>query len=124
MIVPFLLACFGAPRFGEADIADTLADAYCERLKECARGEYEAIYFGRADCERQNAVVYDALVASFDDCDYDEAEAEEAWIRLGELSCGDFHDGAYVADYAEIWTGCPAGGGPGGGPTDTGGSGG
>jgi hypothetical protein len=112
MIAALLVGCLGGASFAEEDIAATYADMWCRRLKECARGDYDAIYFGAADCRRQNEVVYDALVASFEECEYHEDEAEEAYDRLGHLSCGDFHDGAYVSDYAEIWTGCPAGAGP------------
>ncbi len=104
-------ACGLGGGFAEDEIAQTLASTYCSRLHDCARGDYEALYFGRNDCERQNTVVYDALVAGFAECEYSEAEAEQAVGHLDQLNCGDFHDVAYAADYAEIWTSCPAGGG-------------
>ncbi len=117
-MILLLAACFGTS-YDEEDISAALADAFCTRQKDCARGTYEAIYFGDADCRRQNGVSYDALVEGFGACDYHIDEAEEAVDRLYDLDCGAFFDGAYIADYSEIWTGCVGGGG-GGGPTASG----
>lgn len=100
-----LAACGGPDRVSRSDFAEFAADAFCERLRECARGDFERAFFGRKDClehfERDFRAMDDAY--RDDDCDYDDEGAGKAMKNLRTMSCKEFYKEEYVDDYDKIW---------------------
>jgi len=101
----FLVAC-GVPADLPRDrYADVAADVYCQRLRECARGQFERAHFGARDCRAGAAMDFEliARAAEADDCGYREAAAGEAVRELRTMSCADFYEEAYVEAFDALW---------------------
>ena len=89
----------------DEDFAFWGAKVVCDKMRECDRGSYEALYFSMADCRASQEV---ELQAQYDwadevDCDYRPKKAGEAYEAILEMSCEDWYEGEWWEDYQEIW---------------------
>lgn len=100
-----LAACADPQRISRDDFPSMAAGAFCDRLKECARGEFDRAYFGKRDCVAHMEVAFRETDEFFDNlgCDYDEEGAARAWQKLQGMSCEDFYEDEYLEDYDKVW---------------------
>ena len=103
-----LVACGAPEEIPKEDFPSAGADVICDRMAECARGQYDAAFFGSADCRAEFERDLGDLVDLNDafDCDYDPREAAAAWIETREMSCEDFYEGEYLTAAEDIWGDC------------------
>jgi hypothetical protein len=92
----------------EEDFGSVAAPIVCDRLKECMRGDFEALYFGMKDCQDEQEVFVDALAEGAEDagCDYDAAGASDALHEIDELNCQDFYEGEWFTSLELVWPDC------------------
>jgi hypothetical protein len=107
-----LVGCGGTD---EERFAQAFSGALCDQLARCAKGDYQADYFGRKDCvysqERVLLGVADERAEA--GCSFDLDEGLEAARDLRDLECGTFYEQAYLQGSFEalsgVWTGCGGG---------------
>ena len=92
----------------EEDFASTAAPIVCDRLRECVRGDYEALFFGMKDCKDEQEVLVESLVEGAADvgCDYEPGGASDALHEIDEMNCQDFYEGEWLASLDLVWPDC------------------
>ena len=84
----------------EADFPDVYADAICDRLAECDKGDYENRYDSDEDCEEQWADGADFWMDAADllGGEYDSEDARDCIRAIRGADCGEFESGDYECD--------------------------
>jgi len=107
-----LLACLTVGDSVEEDaFAQTFAPVFCAKERECRRGLYQSLYYGRRDCittwEGDLSDQVDSLADR--DCGYDASAAAAAFESLRDMTCDDYYEGEELAELvADVWSGCAA----------------
>lgn len=101
-----LLTACGLPHeIPREDYATVAAGVFCDRLRECARGQFDRAHFGRRDCRAGVGIDLELSARAAEDagCVY-RAEAASELIRdLADMSCGAFYEEQYVEGLDAIW---------------------
>jgi hypothetical protein len=110
-VVLGLHACFAPQEIPEDEFAARAAEVMCRRTRECARGDFDTVFYGMGDCVRTLELLYAGVVEgnAEADCDYDPGRAADAWVEVVEMSCEDFYEGAYTEPIDDIWGNCGGG---------------
>ena len=108
LLLVLMAGCASPGEIKEKDFALMSADLYCQRLKECDRGNYMANYYGMADCRSFFEAELENLVDVADDldCDYDDKGAARAWEDLAEMDCESFYEEDYSNSLDKVWDDC------------------
>jgi len=87
-----LLAVLCACTISEDNAPDALASAYCGKARSCERGEFDATWDSRADCEDDVAAGVEAIQDFYDllNCEYLPREAARARSDIRSQSCEEF----------------------------------
>ncbi len=103
-----LMACGAPAEIQEKHFAAQGSGLICDRLKECARGEYLREYYGHSDCAAHWEIVLEDYIDVADDldCDYSSEGAARAYNDLSDMSCENFYEGDYIEDFDKIWDDC------------------
>lgn len=104
----FLAACGLGSEIAREDYAETAAGVWCDRLRECARGEFERAWFGLRDCRAGVAIDLELIARAAEDidCVYRPGAAADAVQALEAMSCDRFYAEEYVEDFDALWD-CP-----------------
>jgi hypothetical protein len=107
-LVALLTACGPPDSIPQGEYAQRVAEVYCERTRECARGAFDANYFGMEDCEEHARRLNASVVEDLDElgCDYDAKKAADLWVKMHDMSCENFYEGEYLEDADEVWGDC------------------
>jgi hypothetical protein len=103
------LATLGCnPSYAEIDrdeFAERSASAWCARLRECSRGEFENVYDDRGDCLDESEDDFEKAWEKLEDrgCDYDEEGAGDYVDQIWDRSCGELYSGELNDDQDLAW---------------------
>lgn len=100
-----LFACGAPTKIDQKDYPKELSAVFCDRIKECARGDFESAYFGMTDCERTWERQFEDFSKEADDadCDYDAKAAADLWSLVQDMSCEKFYEGEYEEESRDVW---------------------
>lgn len=106
-----LVGCGAPTTIPKEDFPAAAADVVCARTRECARGQFDAVYFGLSDCRAEVARDLGELAARMDDldCTYDADEAAIVWTDTRDSTCEDFYEGDWLPATEDIWRDCEGG---------------
>ena len=94
----------------EEQFAAGMADAICDRMRVCDKGQYLDTYFGHGDCRSSQEADLLALIDERDaqGCAFDEEEALDAESDVRDMDCESFYEAVYVdARLVEsVWSDC------------------
>ncbi len=84
---------------------DLAAEVFCDRLQECARGQFDRAHFGMRDCRVGVATDFELIARAAEDeeCAYQGRAASQAVSRLQAMSCKAFYDEEYVEHFDALW---------------------
>jgi hypothetical protein len=106
-VLVLLVGCGAPAQIQQADFAERMASALCDRTHECMRGAFDAQYFDRDDCRSHVEISLRGLVTALDesgaDCVYDATRAGAAYADLLEMSCERVYENAYVESLSAVW---------------------
>lgn len=101
-----LLAACGLPRdIPREEYASVAAGVFCDRLRECARGQFDRAHFGARDCRAGVGIDLELIARAAEDggCTYVAQAASDAVRGLRDMSCKAFYEEQYVEDLDAIW---------------------
>jgi hypothetical protein len=103
LLLFLLLAACGTTKknFGE-----NLTQVNCERLEECAKGDFDTLYTSVDDCVARSD---DTSGCYSDHCDFDRDNANQCLDRVAAADCAEIVDGSAYTDCGQVWTGCDGG---------------
>lgn len=103
-----LIGCGPPASIAQGEFAAEMAAVSCDRLKECARGDFESAYFGMEDCRATVERSLSSLVKDLDDadCDYNANAAGDLWVLVHDMSCEKFYEAEYVDEQNDVWGDC------------------
>ena len=105
----FALASWGCGE-PEERFASGMADAICDRMRVCDKGQYMDAYFGHGDCRASQESDLLALIdeRAAQGCAFDEEEALDAESDVRDMNCESFYEAVYVeARLVEsVWSDC------------------
>ena len=108
ILIAMLLAGCGGELDGleSAEFASSIADVWCQRLKECDRAYYDATYDNRADCLSAEEDIWQETHDYYLDieCQYTDESGATLYNRFRNMTCAELYDQTYLDDYDEIWT--------------------
>lgn len=83
---------FGGGPVDEDNWSEKSATAMCKSMEKCYRAAFEAEYDDVADCVDNQMDLADEYSDYYDDCDFDDGNAQDCLDSINEADCGDFYD--------------------------------
>jgi hypothetical protein len=101
-----LVGCGGnVDQIESSDFSATVSIVWCDRVKECNRSYYDAMYDSRSDCLDRESVTWQETHDYFLDagCQYTPESGATLYNLLQEMSCGDFYNETFLDDFDNVW---------------------
>jgi hypothetical protein len=88
-----------------ADFAATIADIWCQRLKECERSYYDASFDDHDDCVSSEESLWQETHDYYldRDCQYTAESGATLYNQFYAMSCAELYQATYTDDFDEIW---------------------
>ncbi|MFZ5476307.1 MAG: hypothetical protein ACOZNI_05975 [Myxococcota bacterium] len=97
-----VLASCTLPWADEDEYWERFAKATCERTRECSRGYFDSEWSDVEDCTDDLKDQSEDAADYYDDCEFDDEQADECLTQLREASCEElYEDGA--DECARVW---------------------
>jgi len=89
----------------EETLAPRYASAWCSQLERCDRGDFEATYDDREECEADVEGVVEDVQALYEllNCELDQQAATQEIRDLRHASCEEFHEFDWSTDNEDVW---------------------
>ena len=89
------------------NFAGNLTEISCQRLEECAKGAFDALYTSVDDCvARAGGDAETSSDCMSGHCDFDKDNASQCLDRVESADCDEIVDLSAYSDCAEVWTNC------------------
>lgn len=102
-----LIGCQGTVEQVESAVfAETVAGVWCDRLKECDRGYYDANYEKHADClsdEEANWQETHDYYTVMLGCDYTAESGAFLYNEFLEMTCAELYEQTFQDDFDLVW---------------------
>ncbi len=106
IILALVVGCGGSlTEVESADFAATIADIWCQRLKECDRAFYDATFADHTECVSVEEVTWQETHSYYLDreCQYTASSGAQLYNMFYEMTCAELYEGNYTDDYDDVW---------------------